>query len=144
VTETQPNAGATVASRRWTPEEDTKLTSAVTNIFKKKWGKEYKTDWVAVAAQVPGRTEIQCNSKWYDVLDPSIDHANRLTGKWVEDEDEDSKLKGAVETYWGCGKDWVAIVMLVPGRTQRQCYNRWRDTLDPSIDQMNGRAVIGQ
>jgi hypothetical protein len=36
-----PNASGTRASRRWTPEEDTKLISAVTNTCKKKCGTEY-------------------------------------------------------------------------------------------------------
>jgi hypothetical protein len=43
----------------WTPEEDAKLKSAVTNTRKKKWGSEYKTDWAAAA----GRTRIQCRSR---------------------------------------------------------------------------------
>jgi hypothetical protein len=30
----------------WTSEEDAKLTSAVANTSKKKWGNEYKIDWV--------------------------------------------------------------------------------------------------
>jgi hypothetical protein len=136
VTDTQPNAGATRASRRWAPEEDTKLTSAVTNTHKKKWGKEYKTDWVAVAAMVPGRMEIQCYHRWRDALDSSIDRANGRTSKWTAD--ECSKLKGAVEKHGG--KDWAAIALLVPGRTQIQCHSRWRDTLYPSIDRANGRT----
>jgi hypothetical protein len=49
VTDTQPNAGATTVIIRWTPEEDTKLTSAVTNTRKKKRGNEHKTDWKKVA-----------------------------------------------------------------------------------------------
>jgi hypothetical protein len=136
VTDTQPNAGATRASRRWAPEEDTKLTSAVTNTHKKKWGKEYKTDWVAVAAMVPGRMEIQCYHRWRDALDSSIDRANGRTSKWTAD--ECSKLKGAVEKHGG--KDWAAIALLVPGRTQIQCHSSWRDTLYPSIDRANGRT----
>jgi hypothetical protein len=30
-------------------------------------------------------------------------------------------------------KDWVAIAELVPGRTKKQCYNRWHNVFDPSI-----------
>jgi hypothetical protein len=77
VTDTQPNNVATRVTRRlWTLEEDTKLTSAVANISKKKWGKEYKTDWPAIAALVPGRTKNHCFNRWYHILDPSIDWAN--------------------------------------------------------------------
>jgi hypothetical protein len=56
VTDTQPNAGAT---GRWTPEEDAKLTSAVTNSTynQTKKGKQNQIDWVAVAVLVLGRTK---------------------------------------------------------------------------------------
>jgi hypothetical protein len=53
VKDTQPNA-----TGRWTPEEDAKLTSAVSNTCEKKHGKEHRIDYVAVAALVPGRTNI--------------------------------------------------------------------------------------
>jgi hypothetical protein len=131
VTGTQPNAGAARATGRWTPEEDAQLTSAVAKTKKKRWGKEYKIDWVAAAALVPGRTNEQCSQRWHDVLDPSIDRsAPGRTGKWTEE--EDLKLKYSVEMH--SGKNWTAITTLVPGRTKEQCYQRWHDVLDPSID----------
>jgi hypothetical protein len=49
-----------VTRRLWKSEEDAKLTRAVTNTPKKRWGKEYKINWDAVAALVPGRVESQC------------------------------------------------------------------------------------
>jgi hypothetical protein len=58
-------------------------------------------------------------------LDPSIDRANGRTGKWAEA--EDSKLKDAVQTHGG--KDWAAIAALVPGRTQKQCHQKWHKCL---------------
>jgi hypothetical protein len=87
-----------------------------------------------MSALVPGRTRRQCNKRWKDVLDPSIDRANERTGKWTED--EDSQLKVAVQTHGG--KDWGAISALVPGRTEKQCYNRWHDVLHPSNGRANG------
>jgi myb proto-oncogene protein len=125
-----------VATGRWTLEEDANLTSAVANTSKKKWGKEYKTDWAAVAALVLGRTSDQCYHRWDNFLDSSIDQANERTGKWTED--EDSKLMGAVQTYGG--KNWNKIAELVPGRTKSQCCSRWKDVLDPSIGRANGRT----
>ena len=41
---------------------------------------------------------------------PNIDR----TGRWTEDEG-DNKLKDSVERHGG--EDWVAIAVLVPGRT---------------------------
>jgi hypothetical protein len=47
---------------KWTLEEDAKLTEAV-----KKYGIHH---WVAVAAMVPGRKDMQCRSRWTRTLDP--------------------------------------------------------------------------
>jgi hypothetical protein len=111
----------------WTPAEDEQLTRAVTNTPKKKRG---GIDWVAISAQVSGRTTIQCHNRWHKVLDPSMNPtASRRTGKWKED--EDIELKDAVHKHGG--KDWPAIAILVPGRTAGQCQYRWHDVLDPSI-----------
>jgi hypothetical protein len=106
VTDTQPNDGATRATARsWTTDEDAQLTSAVTNTSKKKcgrkrekeYGKYYKTDWDAVSALVLGRTKLQCRKRRHYLLDPIIGRANGRTGKWAED--EDSKLKDAIQTH---------------------------------------------
>jgi myb proto-oncogene protein len=127
VTDTQANA---VATGSWMLEEDAKLNIAVTNTSQKRWGKKYITDWVAVAALIPGRTRNQCLKRWNNVLDPSIDRTPPgRTGTWTTI--EDSKLMDAVQTHGG--KNWGAITALVPGRTKRQCRNRWHDVLDPSI-----------
>jgi myb proto-oncogene protein len=121
VTDTQPNDGITRATGSWTLEEAAELTRAVATTSKKMCGKEYKTDWVAIAALVPGRTRRQCRDRWNDVLDTSIDRANGRTGQWAED--EDSKLRDAVQRHGG--KNWGAITALVPGRTKKQCCKRW-------------------
>jgi hypothetical protein len=137
VTDTQPNAGATtVTRRRWTLEEDAKLSSAVTNTSKKKYGMESNTNWVAVAALVPGRTKRQCRGRWRDALLSNIDPATARTGKWSED--EDIRLKDAVQTYGG--KNWPAIAALIPGQSEGQCHKRWYRGLDPSIDRANERT----
>jgi hypothetical protein len=119
------------ATGPWAPEEDAKLTSAVTKSFKKKWGKEYKTDYAAVAALVPSRTAQQCRDRWRHFLDPSIDKSNRRMGRWTKD--EDSKLKDAVKTHGG--KNWDAIAELILGRGENQCCKRWHRVLDPNINQ---------
>jgi hypothetical protein len=140
VTNTQPNVMTTGMSRHWTTEEDAKLTSATTNTPKKKHGKEHKKftlDWVAISAQIPGRTTNACKNRWHTILDLSTDRANGnvLKGKWKED--EDIKLKNAVHKHGG--KDWAAIAALVPGRTRSQCKSRWQGALDP-INPANRRT----
>jgi hypothetical protein len=160
--------------RNWKPEEDAKLTSAV---------KKHGNNWVAVAALVPGRTNVKCRDRWANCLGPGID--TRVMGKWTSEEEaklieavqkhgkdwvavaalvqsrtsfqcrriwtvrlgpaaegtspnegtwtpeEDGKLTDAIRK---CGKDWVAVAPLVPGRTNNQCRRRWADNVDPSID----------
>jgi hypothetical protein len=98
----------------WTPEEDAKLNSAITNTCKKKKGKKYRTDWVTISLLVSGRTRTQCHNRWHQVLDPRIDRANERPGTWTKD--EDIKLTDAVQTHGG--KNWASIAALVPGRTK--------------------------
>jgi hypothetical protein len=92
VMDTQPNAGAT---GRWTLEENAKLTRAVANTSKKKHGKEYRTDWVTIAALFPGRTKIHCYNRWHNCLDPNIDRATGRQGKWTADEEELPEIPGS-------------------------------------------------
>jgi Pyruvate/2-oxoacid:ferredoxin oxidoreductase delta subunit len=89
--DTQPNAGAT---GRWTLEENAKLTRAVANTSNKKHGKEYRTDWVTIAALFPGRTKIHCYNRWHNCLDPNIDRATGRQGKWTADEEELPEIPG--------------------------------------------------
>jgi hypothetical protein len=130
------NASIWATRRRWTSEEDAKLTSAVANTSKTKRSGEYKISWAAVAALVPSRTNVQCWHRWNKVLDPSIDQTpTGRTGAWTAD--EDIKLKAAVLTHGG--KNWAAIAALVPGRTRAQCSTRWKYVLVSNIDPANGR-----
>jgi hypothetical protein len=135
LTETQPHPGVPGvpgATGRWTLEQDADLTNAViTNT----WGEKHRTDWFAVVALVPGRTQKQCFDRWRYALDPSIFQSNERMGKWTED--EILKLKNSVHMHGG--KNWAAIASLVPGRTQKQCCNRWQKILKPSIALTAGR-----
>jgi hypothetical protein len=51
------------------------------------------------------------------------------TGAWTEE--EDLKLKGAIEMHGG--KNWNKIAALVPGRTKSQCRDRWHNALKARI-----------
>jgi hypothetical protein len=117
------NASTTRAFRRWTVDEDTRLKKAV--LVQTHDGK--RQSWDAIAALVPGRTKIQCQSRWYDSFDPRIVQTTTHMDKWTPDEDD--KLKDAVKTH--NGKNWFAIETLLPGRTKKQCHRRWRDALAP-------------
>jgi hypothetical protein len=106
------NARVIGAPRRWTPEEDVKLTSALTNTLKNKWG---QNNWAAVTALVPGRTKQQCSKRWHDTLVSNIDPATARRGNWTADEDK--TLKNALRTHGG--NNWEVITALVPGRTKK-------------------------
>jgi hypothetical protein len=93
-------------------------------------------NWKKIAAMVPGRTKKQCRDRWRNVFDPSIALTAGNTGTWAED--EDLKLKAAVQTHGG--KNWNKIAAMVPGRTKSQCHIRWYDALDPSIALTTGRT----
>jgi myb proto-oncogene protein len=105
---------------KWTMEDDARMAEAV-----KKHG---VSNWAAVAALVPGRTNMQCRQRWVESLDPDIN-----TGKWTME--EDAKLTEAVKKQ---GKEWVAVAAVVPGRTNHQCRQRWLRSLDPNIDRTKG------
>jgi myb proto-oncogene protein len=116
ITLTAGRAGA------WTEDEDIKLKAAVQTHGGKNWD--------AIAALVPGRTKYKCHQRWHNSLDPSIALTAGRKGGWTKD--EDLKLKDGVHTHGG--KNWDAIAALVSGRTKIQCYQRWQNGLNPSID----------
>jgi hypothetical protein len=116
---------------KWTAEEDMKLTEAVTQLG--------NTDWIQVAALVPGRTNIQCRQRWVAYLVPINDQTTASNkGKWTEEETE--KLVEAVKKH-GCN-NWIAAAALVPGRTSAQCRQRWVLSVDPTIDQTTTHTDI--
>jgi hypothetical protein len=146
--------------RQWTTEEDAILTTSFTNTPVKRWGDKTCTDWMAISAQLSGRTNKECEYRWYqlhgsknwppaaallaqiqclsrldNVLNPSFELTadtlkQGLTRGWTED--EDVKLEDAVRLNGG--KNWAAIA--IQGRTSQQCYCRWDRVLKPNIDPM--------
>jgi hypothetical protein len=123
--------GTTGRKGKWAEDEDVKLKDAVQTQGDKDWG--------AIAALVPGRTKDQCYQRWHEALYRSIDPASGRTGRWTRwTEDEDIKLKGAVQMHGD--KNWAVIAALVPNRTKRQCNHRWHDFWDPNIDPATSRT----
>lgn len=72
---------------------------------------------------VPGRDETQCRQRWNHTLKPG-----KKNGKWSPK--EDAQLIALVGKY---GTEWQPISDEIPGRTTKQCSNRWISHLDPSI-----------
>jgi hypothetical protein len=106
-----------VTSVRWTPAEDAALTQAVNKYDGK--------NWKLIAEEVPGRTHFQCLQHWRKVLRPGL-----VKGHWSAKEDiQLTQLVGAAPT-----KNWASIARGIPGRTAKQCRERWSLNLDPSIN----------
>ncbi|KAL4139961.1 hypothetical protein PRNP1_009790 [Phytophthora ramorum] len=101
--------------KRWTPEEDEKLREAV--------NRHGERNWKSIAEEVPGRNHTQCLQRWTKVLAPGL-----VKGHWRPDEDD--LLKELVAEG---RKNWGQVATRIPGRTSKQCRERWYNHLDPSI-----------
>ena len=60
---------------------------------------------------------------------PRLCGASHLAGPWCPT--EDAQLVELVQQYGG--KHWARIASLLPGRTGKQCRERWCNNLDPSL-----------
>nr|CCA15827.1 myblike DNAbinding protein putative [Albugo laibachii Nc14] len=102
--------------RRWTKQEDEALRLAVE--------RSGERNWKTIADQVPGRNHTQCLQRWTKVLKPGL-----IKGHWTIE--EDNKLKGLVANVI---RNWGHVASMIPGRTSKQCRERWCNHLDPSIN----------
>eukprot|EP00158_Paraphelidium_tribonemae_P005397 Partr_v1_DN27317_c0_g1_i2_m46539 putative Small nuclear RNA activating complex, polypeptide 4, 190kDa len=98
----------------WTKEEDQLLLKGF---------EMYPRQWAKISCMIPGRTNQQVKQRYSYVLNENI-----VNGPWSEF--EDSLLIEGVRIH---GNLWAKVAQLIPGRTNIQCRNRWKDVLDPSI-----------
>ena len=49
---------------------------------------------------------------------------------WTNEEDQ--KLMSSVQIHGS--KNWAVIASFIPGRTARQCHNRWNYTMNPNMN----------
>jgi hypothetical protein len=111
----RPDIGPSSAPRRWTDEEDELLRDAV--------ARHNEKNWKAIADQVPGRNHVQCLQRWRKALDPNV-----VKGHWTAE--EDAKLLVLVAEN---PKNWGHVAKGIPGRTAKQCRERYHNHLDPNI-----------
>jgi hypothetical protein len=122
--ETESDAGVQAPAqafpaKKWTAEQDAQLRIAVEH----NGGK----NWKAIAEYVPGRTHVQCLQRWKKVLQPGL-----IKGHWTEEEDR--LLSSLVVAPEQGLTSWVAVAKHIPGRTAKQCRERWSLNLDPDIN----------
>jgi hypothetical protein len=109
-TRTDGGGGKSRPTERWAVEEEKKLVSALETFGSHNWAK--------IAANVPGRNENQCKSKWWNM---SKKATSTGTGTWTHVEEE--QLVSAVESFGTAS--WVKVAGGVPGRNETQCRNKW-------------------
>ncbi|ETW04244.1 hypothetical protein, variant, partial [Aphanomyces invadans] len=100
---------------RWTTEEDEMLRQAVET--------HGERNWKSIAEIVPGRNHTQCLQRWTKVLAPGL-----IKGHWRPDEDDVLRQLVAEGR-----KNWGQVAARIPGRTSKQCRERWYNHLDPNI-----------
>ncbi|RCI03637.1 Myb-like DNA-binding domain protein, partial [Rhizopus stolonifer] len=109
---------------RWSKEEDLLLSKAVARYGAHKW--------TLVSSYIPGRTAIQCSTRWFGAL-----NSNVHKGKWSKKEDK--LLIESVNFFQMITKSdpstlpWSQISESIPFRTGIQCQSRWTEALDPAI-----------
>jgi len=106
--------------RYWTEEEDDMLQKAVEQYGAK--------NWKTIAAFVPGRTHVQCLQRWNKVLKPGL-----RKGIWTEDE---NNILLEFVREMEPNVDWAEISNRIPGRSAKQCRERWTFNLDPNINKV--------
>ncbi|KAF0694451.1 Aste57867_14684 [Aphanomyces stellatus] len=110
--------------RRWSKAEDESLRLAVE--------RSGERNWKAIADQVVGRNHTQCLQRWTKVLKPGL-----IKGHWTPE--EDGKLRALVAEG---RKNWGQVASHIPGRTSKQCRERWCNHLDPNINKGYDTALM--
>jgi len=105
---------------RWTEAEDKALESAVNEFGEK--------NWRLIAEKVSGRSTIQCLHRWSKILKPGL-----VKGPWTPSEDD--LLKKFISEH-GPG-NWSKCAGLIPGRSGKQCRERWHNALSPEVKKGN-------
>ncbi|ETV82352.1 hypothetical protein H257_05011 [Aphanomyces astaci] len=103
----------------WTSDDNKKLMHLCTSTT------SLQPSWLWIASHFPSRTDLQCRQHWTHVLDPAL---KKGKGTWT---DEDDQLLGSlVERF---GPSWKHIATNFPGRLGKQCRERYRNHVDPSL-----------
>ncbi|XP_055904315.1 uncharacterized protein LOC129940100 [Eupeodes corollae] len=106
----------------WTEKENMKLNELA---------KKYKfQDWIGIASEMPGRSDYQCFVQYQTVV--SVKMREDKGERWTKEEDD--LLLSLVEKYrMGNVIRWNPICSQLPNRTKKQCFARWKYSINPNI-----------
>lgn len=119
----------------WKPREDKQLRSLHQYYSSDGNLKAGQYFWQAISSHfvdkqgIIQKTPFQCCQRWCDSVNPSISHL-----PWSKIEEE--KLIQLVETHQA---KWKVIAKHLPGRTSKQCRERWITSSNPAINHENWR-----
>lgn len=113
-----------VGRKPWTAEQDLRVRLGM---------HAYGERYTLIQTLVPGRTDIQINERWKNVLRPGLNRS-----PWVAE--EDTALLAAVRNMFDPEKGihgevkWkVVAVQLGGARTDSQCWHRWRSLVPKDV-----------
>ena len=101
----------------WSENDDILLTKLVLK-------DQNNIDWSEISQYFPNKNTAQLIERWTKVVDPSL-----VKGSWTRKEDE--YIIQFVSKYGT--KRWTKCAEMLPGRIGKQCRERWKNHLDPSI-----------
>lgn len=115
---TEPLHEPQLKIKRWSSEEDDLLKEGV-----ELYGRR---NWKLIAIHVKTRDPGQCLQRWVKSLRPGI-----VKGRWQQYEDD--ILFSLVNEYTVEHVNWKEVTECIPGRTSKQCRERWFNYLDPKL-----------
>ena len=119
----------------WSMEEDEALAEIVSQIGAKRWSSISVQLNIRVHNGLPIRRGKQCRERWTGCLSPEI-----VRRPWTEEEDQI-----LVEKQREFGNKWCIIIKELPGRTENQIKNRWRQigkNLGVSVQELEPQQIF--
>lgn len=98
----------------WSPDEDAKLLEQF---------QQHPNEWAVIASQLPGRQVDAVRRRHMSLTDST----RKVRVLWSVEEDK--LLVAAARKYQY--KHWGKVACEVPGRSARQCLNRWKNLQGP-------------
>eukprot|EP01084_Bolivina_argentea_P065779 119915_1 len=114
----QEDEGSVKTKVRWTENEDRLLRLVTQDIG--------TNSWMAISEKLPGKSEDACLQRWNKLF-----NANSKA-PWSKE--DDTKVAELVAQYGA--RKWSMIAQHLPGRTGKQCRERWHNHLNPNITKM--------